>query len=165
VVLAAGTEVRALCAPLGLDVPVQESPALLVRAAAPAGMVKTVLATADFEVREITEGHLVMTAPLGSDTGSSAVERAAHRAVRLLACAFERGHEVRLLGYQLGRRPVPGDRGPIMGGHESLPGLYLAVMHSALCLGPTVGRLAADEILGDEAVGSLSRCRLDRFDP
>ena len=59
---------------------------------------------------------------------------------------------------------MPHDHGPIIGGHESVPGLYVAVMHSALCLGPTVGRLATDEILGGQLVEQFARCRLHRFD-
>lgn len=164
VVLAAGTAVPTLSAPLGLNVPVNESPALLVRATAPAGMVKTVVATPDFEVREITQGHLVITAPLGADTAPLALAAAAARVVQQVAATFEGGHDVRLLGHQLGRRPMPRDHGPIIGGQESLPGVYLAVMHSALCLGPTAGRLATAEILGGETLQQLARCRLARFD-
>jgi glycine/D-amino acid oxidase-like deaminating enzyme len=164
VVLAAGTAIPSLCAPLGLDVPVHESPALLLHAAAPAGMVKTIVATPDFEVREMSEGHLVITAPLGSDYGPPAVAKAAMRAVQRLAVTFEGGQDVHLLGHHLGRRPMPRDKAPIIGGYQSLPGLYLAVMHSALCLGPTVGRLVVDEILENQPVEQLVRCRLDRFD-
>lgn len=59
---------------------------------------------------------------------------------------------------------MPRGHGPIIGGHHSVPGLYVAAMHSALCLGPTVGRLTANEILDDQPVKELARCRLDRFD-
>jgi len=39
-----------------------------------------------------------------------------------------------------------------LGALVPVSGLYLAVMQSALCLGPTVGRLTANELLGREAV-------------
>jgi glycine/D-amino acid oxidase-like deaminating enzyme len=41
--------------------------------------------------------------------------------------------------------------------------VYVAVMHSALTLAPTVGRLVADELVGDAPVAELRRCRPQRF--
>ena len=158
VVLAAGTTVPALCAPLGLDIPVAASPALLLHAQAPSGMVRTVVATQDFEVREVTDGHLVMTAPLGHDTTTPTLERIARRTVDHVASTFDGGDQVRLVGHRLGRRPMPRN-GPVIGEHPSVPGLYIAVMHSAICLAPTVGRLVAEELVGQRTVDQLARCR------
>jgi hypothetical protein len=39
----------------------------------------------------------------------------------------------------------------------------VAVMHSALTLAPTVGRLVADELVSGESVAQLRRCRPQRF--
>jgi glycine/D-amino acid oxidase-like deaminating enzyme len=162
VVLAAGTGVPALCEPLGVTVPVVGSPALLLHVRAPAGLVRTVVATPEFEVRETGAGHLVMTAPFGPETTAPALELSARRAVRSMAARFGALERVQLLGHRLGRRPMPAG-GPVIGPHPALLGLYVAVMHSAICLAPTVGRLVANEIVTGRGAAQLARCRPDRF--
>lgn len=51
VVIAAGVGVRRLCSPLGFDVPVASSPALLMRLDGPTNLVQTLVANSDLEVR------------------------------------------------------------------------------------------------------------------
>ena len=41
--------------------------------------------------------------------------------------------------------------------------VYVAVMHSAVTLAPTVGRLVADEVISGAPVAELGRCRPQRF--
>lgn len=36
---------------------------------------------------------------------------------------------------------------PIVGLHDQIKGLYLAVMHSAITIGPVISRLVASEIV------------------
>ena len=45
----------------------------------------------------------------------------------------------------------------------SAPGLYLAVMHSAVVMAPVVGRLATDEIVAGREAEALAPYRLSRF--
>lgn len=59
VVVAAGTGAPALCAPLGLDVPLAASAALLARFAATPALVRGVLVAPGIEVREGAGGLLV----------------------------------------------------------------------------------------------------------
>jgi glycine/D-amino acid oxidase-like deaminating enzyme len=44
-----------------------------------------------------------------------------------------------------------------------VPGLYLAVLHAAVTLAPTVGRLVARELVDGTTEPTLAGCRLDRF--
>jgi hypothetical protein len=44
-----------------------------------------------------------------------------------------------------------------------VPGLYLAVMHAAVALAATVGRLIARELVDGTVEPALAGCRLDRF--
>lgn len=44
-----------------------------------------------------------------------------------------------------------------------LPGLYLAVMHSAVMLAPAVSRLVARELVDGTVEPALAGCRPDRF--
>jgi len=58
---------------------------------------------------------------------------------------------------------LPADGEPIVGPVAEVPGLYLAVMHSAVTLAPAVGRLVARELVDGTVESALAGCRLDRF--
>jgi len=53
--------------------------------------------------------------------------------------------------------------GPVVGYVTPDKSVYVAVMHSAITLAPTVGRLIADELISGEPVAELRRCRPQRF--
>lgn len=69
---------------------------------------------------------------------------------------------VELLNTTVGVRPMPADGEPIIGPVTEVPGLYLAVMHSAVTLAAAVGRLVAREV-GGTIEPALAGCRPDRF--
>ncbi|MGW1023746.1 NAD(P)/FAD-dependent oxidoreductase [Streptomyces sp. NPDC002577] len=158
VVLAAGTEVRALCEPLGAALPIAVSPAFSLRVAAPPGLVRTVLAGPQFEAREYRDGHLLMTTAHGEGRSSADLDRHAQRTLGRLRSAFDDLGPVRLLGHGVGRRPMPAN-GPLIGRLTPDESVYVAVMHSAVTLAPTAGRLIAHELLTGECVPELRRCR------
>ena len=162
VVLAAGTATGALCAPLGVALPVAASPAFLLRTGSPPGLVRTILAGPEIEVRESRGGHLLLVAP--HDAGASGVvleQRAQHTLARVRSM-FSDAEPLRLHGHAVGQRPLP-EGGPIVGYATPDRSVYVAVMHSALTLAPTVGRLVADELIRGEPVAELRRCRPQRF--
>ncbi len=162
VVLAAGTDVGVLCAPLGVDLPVVASPAFLMQVAAPPGLVRTILAGPEFEVHESRAGHLLMTVPHDDGASGAALERLARHTLARLQSAFGGAGPLRLLGHDVARRPLP-PGGPVVGYLTPDRSAYVAVMHSALTLAPTVGRLVADELASGEPVAELRRCRPQRF--
>ncbi|MFI7319509.1 NAD(P)/FAD-dependent oxidoreductase [Streptomyces venezuelae] len=158
VVLTAGTSIPRLCAPLPVDLPVGASPATLVRVSAPPGLVRTIVVRPDFEVREVREEELLL--PLSHGDGRVvASEQAAYGALRRLRATFRGSDGCRLLGYRAVNRPMPAD-GPLVGFATGDRSVYVAVMHSAVTLAPTVGRLVADEIVTGRAVSELRRCRV-----
>ncbi|MFD3480587.1 FAD-dependent oxidoreductase [Streptomyces sp. NPDC058695] len=156
VVLTAGTNVPRLCEPLSADLAIAASPATLARVTAPAGLVKTIVAHPDFEVREVREGDLLMVVP--HVEGTTALERSAQDAFQRMKAAFQGSDQCRLLGYHTGRRPMPA-HGPVIGYATHDRSVYVAVMHSAITLGPTVGRLIADELVTGRPASELHRCR------
>lgn len=58
---------------------------------------------------------------------------------------------------------MPADGEPIVGPVAEVPGLYVAVMHSAVTLAAAVGRLVARELVDGTVESALSGCRPDRF--
>jgi glycine/D-amino acid oxidase-like deaminating enzyme len=150
VVLAAGAEVRAL-SPVCTAPP---SPARLMRVATAPGLVRTILAGPDFEAREVRPGRLLVTA-------SSTDDAAAYHALERLRSAFPDAEPFRLLDSRIGLRPMPAD-GPQIGYAGPGAPVYIAVMHSAVTLAPTAGRLIAQELATGTPAPELANCRLSR---
>ena len=151
VVLAAGVATAALGAPLGIRVPVDPSPATLFRLRAPAGLVRTVVNTRDFDLRQVAPDRLLAAAD------------SPERTLAAVRSTFRGAANVELLSTRVGVRPMPADGEPIVGPVAEVPGLYLAVMHSAVTLAPAVGRLVARELVDGTVEPALAGCRLDRF--
>jgi glycine/D-amino acid oxidase-like deaminating enzyme len=60
-------------------------------------------------------------------------------------------------------RPIPDDGFPSVGGVEGLGGYFEAVTHSGITLGPIVGRLLAEEVIGGAIDPLIAPYRPDRF--
>jgi glycine/D-amino acid oxidase-like deaminating enzyme len=151
VVLAAGVATATLAAPLGIRVPVDPSPAMLFRLRAPAGLVRTVVNTRDFDLRQVSTDQVIAAAD------------SPERTLTAVRSTFRGAANVELVSARVGARPMPADGDPIIGPVTGVPGLYLAVMHAAVTLAPVVGRLVARELVGDTVEPALAGCRLDRF--
>ncbi|WP_369211587.1 NAD(P)/FAD-dependent oxidoreductase [Streptomyces flavofungini] len=158
VVLAAGTGVPALCEPVLAGLPVAVSPACLVRLSAPSGLVRSIVARPDIEVREVREGHLLLVVPPPAEQSANAGERAAYEGLRRVRSLFRGGEECRLLDHRVSGRPMPA-HGPIIGYATRDRSVYVAVTHSAVTLAPTVGRLVADELATGAPAPELRGCR------
>ena len=168
----------ALCRPVGVDVPVGGSPALLLRFRTRGPLVDRVLATPDLDLRQASATRLLAAAEvdLGADApgvGPSAQDAArgvaetvttvAERARGQLGRALRGGDDAVLERATVGVRPMPADGVPIVGPVREAAGLYLAVLHAGVTLAATVGRLAAAELLGDTPSPLLAPCRPERF--
>ncbi|GAA1933162.1 glycine oxidase ThiO [Streptomyces durmitorensis] len=155
VVLAAGTGVPKLCEPLSANLAIAASPATLARVTAPPGLVRTIVASPDFEVREVRDGDLLLVVP--HVEGTAALEQA-QDALQQLKTTFQGSDQCRLLGYRTGQRPMP-EHGPVIGFVTNDRSVYVAAMHSAISLAPTAGRLIADELVTGSPAHELRRCR------
>lgn len=163
VVLAAGLDVPALVSPLGVELPVSASPAVLARFRASENLVRTLIATSGMEVRS-GEGSALLAA-LACEGGATAedLEASGRRALAWLTSAFHGGDEVALTSVDVGVRPIPVDGLPVVGRWPTVAGAYVVVMHPGVQLAPVVGRLVAEEVVhGTDAV-ELADCRPARF--
>jgi glycine/D-amino acid oxidase-like deaminating enzyme len=163
VVLAAGVDVPALSVPLGVHVAVAPSPAIRMRFAAPVGIVQTVFSTPDFEVRQHRDGELLATTPYRGEITSDDLDATTTRVTETIRIMFRGLDGLTLKEAQVGMRPMTSDSAPIIGSVAAVPGLYLAVMHSGVTLGPMVGRLVAEEVCDSLDTPELESCRPDRF--
>ncbi len=163
VVLASGADAPMLCAPLGFALPVTASPALLMRFTAAPGVVRTLVANDQLEVRETADGHLLVPWEYDGQTSQQDLDRAGKRALGQLRASFSGTGDVELVSVRVGARPMPADGSPVIGPVPTATGAYLAVMHSGVTLAPTVGRLVAREITDGTDADELRSLRPSRF--
>ncbi|MQM27929.1 NAD(P)/FAD-dependent oxidoreductase [Glycomyces albidus] len=163
VVLAAGTGTTALCAGIGLTVPVAPSPAVMVRLRAAPNLVRTIVATPSLEVRQLPDGTVLAPVAYRGETNRAALDETARGVRDRFAASFAGAEGTEIVSAEIGWRPMPADEEPVIGRPAGAQGLYIAVMHSAITLAAACGRLAATEILTGRPTPELAGCRPDRF--
>lgn len=163
VVIAAGADASLLCAPLGFDLPVHPSPALLVRLRATQEVVRTLVHNDDIEVRQAADGTLLVALEHHGESLDRGLHEAGMRALEQLQASFSGTAGAELLDARVGVRPMPVDGSPVIGPVPGAPGAYLAVMHSGVTLAATVGRLVAAEVAEGLGAEELQRLRPSRF--
>jgi glycine/D-amino acid oxidase-like deaminating enzyme len=163
VVLAAGTGTVALCSTIGITVPVEPSPAILVRLRADPGLVRTIVATPWLEARQLNDGTVLAPTVYSGETDRAALLATARRVRDRFAASFAGASDTKVISAEIGWRPMSTDAEPVIGCPAGTRGLYVSVMHSAITLAAAAGRLAATEILTGLPTPELSGCRPDRF--
>jgi glycine/D-amino acid oxidase-like deaminating enzyme len=174
VVLAAGIDTTALAAAVGVHLPQQESPGVVVRTPPQPRVLQhiSVLHTPPLDV-DRPEIHLRQgpdgTVMIGQGTQESLNrdDSQAH-ANELLARAAHylpalRG--VQALPVPVGYRPMPLDGLPVLGFTAVVPNLYIALMHSGVTLAPLVGALTPLEIVDGARLNLFAAYRPERFTP
>ena len=165
VVMAAGLETPALCQALGVAVPIDSSPAILLRFTAPRRLVNRIVASPEMEMRHGSDGRLLAAEDYIDDSPENGPDAVAERALAIIRQSLDGGDSIELERAEVGWRPMPRDGLPIVGFAPEIEGLYLAVMHAGITLAPAIGRLACSEILDRVSVSFLQTCRPARFMP
>jgi glycine/D-amino acid oxidase-like deaminating enzyme len=122
------------------------------------------VARPDLEVRQQPDGTVLVVTEYRGETSRSALADAARAARQRVMDSFRTREPVSVVSAQIGWRPMPADGEPIIGAERDVPGLYIAVLHSAITLAAAVGRLATDEITTGIEVPELAGCRRTRFE-
>ena len=164
-VLAAGTGSTKLLGPLGVTMPVVESPAILLRFRTPQRLVDRIVSGPQMEVRQGSDGRLWCAEDYIDDTSANSPEMIAAKAMEAIKHSLRRTEGLALESVAVGIRPIPEDDLPIVGFTPQLRGLYAAIMHAGVTLAPVIGRLAAREILDGTQDSLLESCRPARFGP
>jgi glycine/D-amino acid oxidase-like deaminating enzyme len=143
VVLAAGPQTAELLAPLGIDLDLRTSRALLLRFHAPDAEIQRVLSGPKVEVRPAGGGNLTVAADW---PGAGEVERVARYAETAIGQLLGIDSGIEFLGAEIGERPTFGDGLPRYGPVPGLDACNFAVGHPGVILAPLLGRLVADEV-------------------
>lgn len=160
VVLAAGVGTIAICRSFGLDLPVDASPAHLLRLSTPRSLVHRVVSSAEFEIRQGDSRTLLAAADWTGEQGGHHITEAL---LGNLARSLRDGDRVGLMGLETGWRPMPRDGLPIIGAPDGIAGLHVAVMHSAVTLAPIVAELLTAMLLDGAEPDVLRPCAPTRF--
>ena len=163
VVLASGTSVPQLAATIGLDVPVEAPPGLIVHSRPGPKLLNGLVIATELHVRQTREGRIIAGSDFGGTDPGSDPDGAARELFEKLRAFLTGGESLEMDFYTVGYRPTPKDGFPILGEAMGIEGLYLAVTHSGITLAPAIGRFAAEEIMTGAREPLLAPYRLARF--
>jgi len=162
VVLAAGAGSVPLAASVGVTLPLEAPPGLIVHSRPFETRLIGLVMAPDLHMRQTADGRIIAGSDFGgTDPGADQHATAAALFARLKE-RLKGSERLSMDFFTVGYRPTPKDGFPIIGNCGS-DGLYLAVMHSGVTLAPLVGVLASNEILSGQADPSLGSFRLKRF--
>lgn len=160
VVLAAGTGAKALAAGVGIALPLEASPAILLRFGSGERVVRSIVSGPEIEVRQDAAGRFFAAEDVAEGVTPETI---AGDALAALRRRFRGTEALGVESIEIGQRPMPADEQPIVGFAPDVEGLYLASMHAGVTLAPIVANLAAGEILEGREAPELAGCRIARF--
>lgn len=161
-VVACGTDTPRVAGLAGVQVPLKESPGVLVHVPPQPRLVQRVVLAPVGNIKQKPDGRIVAGSDFASG-GGDVSRTAGERLLKSMAAVLPELGRVGVEKMTQGFRPMPADGLPIIGIAPGRPDLYVAVMHSGVTLGPLMGRLAAAEILDGVAAEPLAPYRLERF--
>jgi glycine/D-amino acid oxidase-like deaminating enzyme len=168
VLVCVGPITQAFLAAAGVVMPVGRVPGLLAVTSRPGQGLSRVVHAPGIHLRPDASGGLLLGATDvdGLITEASSPETALAVAGQLLARAarvFPAAKDVHLVDARIGVRPMPADGVTIAGRVPGFANAWMLATHSGVTLGPLLGRLIADEIVGGVPSAVLAPFRPDRF--
>lgn len=142
VVLAAGLAAVPLLAPLGIDLPLQASPALLLETDPAPPVAPHVMVSPHLDFWQHRDGRLLIASSLAKTTSDAAHMAEADSLARMQALfpALEGLRAARTIRRD---RPIPADGLPLVGPVVGQAGLWVAASHSGMTLAPAIAAMLA----------------------
>lgn len=165
VVVAAGTGIKKLTDRLEVSLPIEASPALLIRYKTQPNLVRTLISSPAMEVRQTADGVLLAAEDYLDDAVENQPKAIALRTAKAIQNELHGVTSIEPEWVGVGLRPMPADGIPIIGYLPKVAGVYVCAVHPGITLAALVGRLASEEIINGEISSALGPCRPDRFFP
>ncbi|WP_400087257.1 NAD(P)/FAD-dependent oxidoreductase [Yoonia sp. R78084] len=151
VIIAAGTGTAALAQSIDCTIPLVPRPAYILRTNRQEKILQHILATPDGEIRQEPSGQILMPISVGhqgddTENLSQMPDDAADAATGRLRGLCDGLADARWAEVIRAERPVPQDGLPVVG--PLAEGVYVAVLHSGITLGPIIAELIAKDIAG-----------------
>jgi len=165
VLVCVGPATQAFLEPLGAAIPVDRVPGLLAITSPNPVRLSRVVHAPGIHLRPDATGGLRLGAEdvdtLASTSGSPIAlgELLLERAARVLPAA----RQLKVAERRMGVRPMPGDKHTIAGRIPGFTNAWMIATHSGITLGPLLGRLMVDEIVGGTPSPMLAPFRPERF--
>jgi glycine/D-amino acid oxidase-like deaminating enzyme len=172
VVLSAGLGNTELAKAVGIDLPQQVSPGVVIRTDPRPTVLRSVAALycppisdgqQEIHIRQDVDGVLMIgegsQESLALDDSQAHADDLLSRAIHYLPALAG----AKAIPVPVGYRPMPMDGLPVVGFAQKSPSVYIALMHSGVTLAPLIGELAATEITAGARVDVLEPYRLERF--
>jgi glycine/D-amino acid oxidase-like deaminating enzyme len=165
-VIACGVGSPGLARMAGVDVPLKDSPGVLLHTAPAPRLIDRVVLAPGTHFKQSLDGRIVAGGPIVAGAGTAITEASVQQAEqihRLVAQILPQMRDIPVERVTLGYRVMPRDEYPILGFTKACANLYVAATHSGVTLGPLIGQLAALEILDGVEVKTLDPYRPARF--
>ena len=161
VIVAAGTALPKLLAPLGVGIEMDNQPGLLARTSPGAGRISAMLAAPNVHVWQGADGSYLFGADFG---GGSAIEdprEVAAAVLRELQALLKGTESCEIENITVRERPMPVDGRPAIG-PLGPGGLYVVCTHSGMTLAPVIAEMVAREVGTGQDDPRLGSYRPDR---
>src|SRR6266404_3638249 len=168
VLICVGASTHEFLSPLGVSIPVGRVPGLLAVTSPPAQSLRRVVHAPGIHLRPDAGGGLVLgaddvDAPAAEARSASTLDELAALLLERAGCVMPAVRGVKVVDRRVGVRPMPADRHTIAGRIPGLDNAWVIATHSGVTLGPLLGRLLSDEILGGVSHATLAPFRPERF--
>lgn len=161
VVLACGAGSAPLAASIGIALPIETPPGMIVHSRPCEKRLTGLVMAPELHMRQTAEGRIVAGSDFGgAEPGADQLATASALFAKLRQSLVQ-SQSLAMDFFTVGYRPTPKDGLPIIG--NACDGLYVAVMHSGVTLAPLAGLLASSEILAGNEDPALAPYRLSRF--
>ncbi len=161
VVIAAGIGTPALAAGLGIPVPLDTPPGLIVHSKPFRKRLNGLVISPEMAVRQTADGRIIGSGEFGGTDPGSDPEGTARGLFAAMKSMLAGAGDLELEFHTVGHRPLPRDGFPIVG--WGIDGVYVAVTHSGVTLAPAIGLFASTEILDGRRDALLAPYGPDRF--
>jgi glycine/D-amino acid oxidase-like deaminating enzyme len=172
VVLAAGLDVTGLASMVGVHIPQEDSPGVVVRTDPRPQLLESVpviyappvdASHQEIHIRQLSEGVLMIgegsQESLHRDDSQAHADDLLSRALHYLPGLAG----ARAIPVPVGYRTMPLDGYPVLGFVRQAHNVYIALTHSGVTLAPLIGQLASIEILDGARIETLAPYRPERF--
>ncbi len=163
-VLACGVGSPRLARLAGIDVPLKDSPGVLLHFAPAPRLIDRVVLAPGTHFKQSHDGRIVAGGQIVAGVGTAITEASVEQGAEIRTLVERYLPQLKSVPVErvtLGYRVMPLDEYPILG--FVAPGLYVAATHSGVTLAPLIGELAAQEILDGVQVPMLAPYRPSRF--
>lgn len=163
VVIAMGTQTGVLLNSVNLELPMDNEKGLIVHTNPVEPVLNHLILSNDLHYRQQRDGSIVAADYYSGSALDEDASSLANSTINRLSQCLPDVSGLDVAQITIGERPMPADGFPVIGEINSMPGLYVCVMHSGVTLAPIVGKLATSEIVFGDEEPLLEPFRFERF--